>query len=41
MDKGVKLFGGWPGNSPDLNPIKNCWSQIKHMERKEKATSTD
>ena len=19
----------WPGNSPDLNPIENCWSFIK------------
>ena len=19
----------WPGNSPDLNPIENCWNQIK------------
>ena len=20
---GIKLFAGWPGNSPDLNPIEN------------------
>jgi hypothetical protein len=20
---------GWPGNSPDLNPIENCWNQMK------------
>jgi hypothetical protein len=19
----------WPGNSPDLNPIENCWSYLK------------
>ncbi len=19
----------WPGNSPDLNPIENCWNQMK------------
>ena len=19
----------WPGNSPDLNPIENCWSHMK------------
>jgi hypothetical protein len=26
----------WPGNSPDLNPIENCWS---HMKRKLKDDS--
>ena len=20
----------WPGNSPDLNPIENCWNYIKN-----------
>ena len=36
---GVTLFPGWPGNSPDLNPIKNLWSQIKDMQRDEHGTS--
>jgi len=27
----------WPGNSPDLNPIENCWS---YMKRKLKGDST-
>ena len=38
---GVKLFGTWTGNSPDLNPIENLWSQMKHMQRKERATSAE
>ena len=20
----------WPGNSPDLNPIENCWNYVKN-----------
>jgi transposase len=27
----------WPGNSPDLNPIENCWS---YMKRRLKGDST-
>lgn len=25
----IKLLGPWPGNSPDLNPIENCWMLVK------------
>jgi hypothetical protein len=21
----------WPGNSPDLNPIDNCWNNMKNL----------
>ena len=39
QDRGVKLFEGWPGNSLDLNPIENLWSQMKNLQRHKRATS--
>ena len=38
-DHGMKLFKGWPSNSPDINLIENAWSQMKHLQSKERATS--
>ena len=29
----------WPGNSPDLNPIENCWAWMKAQLENCKATS--
>ena len=38
-DQGVKRFEGWLNNSPDLNPIKNLWLEIKHKQQQERASS--
>ena len=38
-DNKMKKFEGWPGNSPDLNIIENLRAQMKHLQRKERATS--
>ena len=38
-EHGVKLFLGWPGNSPDINPIESLWSEMKHLQSCERATS--
>ena len=24
----------WPGNSPDLNPLENCWKKLKYLVAK-------
>jgi hypothetical protein len=29
----------WLGNSPDLNPIENCWNQMKNMLKKKDISS--
>ena len=39
QDRKVKPFQGWPKNSPNLNPIENLWSQVKHAQWLEHATS--
>ena len=38
-EHGVRLFQGWPGNSLDLNPIENLWSQMKVMQSHKCTTS--
>lgn len=27
----ISLVQEWPSNSPDLNPIENCWSYVQHQ----------
>ena len=34
----VKLFGGWLGNSADLNPIESLWSQLKQLQNEKHAS---
>ena len=29
----------WPGNSPDLNPIENCWHHMKHLMSERETTN--
>lgn len=37
---GIQLLGPWPGNSPDLNPIENCWVMAKKEVAKLHPTSS-
>jgi hypothetical protein len=30
----------WPGNSPDLNPIENCWSYMKQKLKADRFNTT-
>ena len=36
---GTVLYSTWPGNSPDLNPIENCWNWMKDQLQEKKVTS--
>jgi len=38
-DHNINVLEGWPGSSPDLNPIENCWSVVKREVAKLKPTS--
>lgn len=35
----INLVGPWPGNSPDLNPIENCWAVLKRKVAEKNPTS--
>lgn len=35
----VQVLGPWPGNSPDLNPIENCWVHLKKKVAEKNPTS--
>ena len=37
-DAGVKCLT-WPGNSPDLNPIENCWHMMSRKVAEHKPRS--
>lgn len=36
----VELVGPWPGNSPDLNPLENCWRVVKEKVANHNPTSS-
>ena len=35
----IQVIGPWPGNSPDLNPIENCWHIMKNKIAHHNSTS--
>ena len=38
-NRNIQLLHPWPGSSPDLNPIENCWFKVKSEVSKLKPTS--
>ena len=40
-EQNIDILGLWPGNSPDLNPIENCWSILKRCVDKQNLTNSD
>ena len=40
-DRSISLLPDWPGNSPDFNPIENCWGQMKHALSRERPSSAE
>ena len=40
-ERGIKILEGWPGNSPDLNPIENVWGLMKKEISRENPTNLD
>ena len=38
-DERIELLHPWPGSSPDLNPIENCWSILKRKVAEKRSTS--
>lgn len=39
--KNINILRPWPGNSPDLNPIKILWSILKRQVETVKPTNSD
>ena len=39
IEKGIQCLEPWPGSSPDLNPIENCWAILKQKLAVHKPTS--
>lgn len=38
-DNNIEVLSPWPGSSPDLNPIENCWVKLKLAVSKSNPTS--
>ena len=37
----ITILDPWPGSSPDLNPIENCWAMVKRKVSKLRLTSVE